>query len=116
MLRLCPVLHRLLPGGNGEVLCARVQVVLHNHLMFAVLPSVQVLLYPPSDGVGCGDMLVSLQYHRLEDDELLQVPRSVPYALKLSPERPDTLSPNFPALRIIAPQCHDSEVMTPRLP
>ena len=71
MIRLCRVLCRLLPAGNGEVLCARAQGVPHEHPIFAVLPSVQLLPYPPLDGVGCGDMLGSLEDHRLEDDEPL---------------------------------------------
>ena len=66
MVSLCPVLRRLLPLGNIEVLCARVQGVLDEHPMLAVLPSAQALLYPPSDGVGCSDMLGFLHYHHLE--------------------------------------------------
>ena len=68
MVCLCLVLFRILPLGEVEVLCALVQDILDAYTMFAVLPSFQTLLYLPLDGVGCGDMLGSLQYHRLEDN------------------------------------------------
>ena len=87
------MLRRLPPTGDGEVLCARAQGVLGEHPMLVVLPSVQALLYPPSDGVGCGDMLGLLQYHRLEDDEPLQVPQSVPHPKQLFPKRPNKKPP-----------------------
>ena len=79
MVFLCPVLRQLLPPGDGEIICARAQGVLDEHPILVILPSVQELLYPPLDGVGCGDMLGSLQYHRLEYEEPLQVPLSVPH-------------------------------------
>ena len=65
VIRLCPVLRGLLPAGYDELLCARAQGVLHDHPMSAVLPIVQPLSYPPSDGVGCSDMSGSLQDHSL---------------------------------------------------
>ena len=51
------------------------------HHVLAVPQRVQALLNPLSDGVGCGDMLVPLQYHCLEDNEPLQVPQSVPHKI-----------------------------------
>ena len=116
MVYLCPVICRLLPLGDGEVLCARAQDVLDKHPIFAVLPSVQALHCPPSDSMGYGDMLVSLQYHLLEDDEPLRVPLSVPHPPHLSPKRLNETSPNFPARRVITPIWHDHEVTPPILP
>ena len=85
MIRLCPVLRRLLPAGDGEVLCACVQGILYKHTIFALLPSVQSLPYLPSDDVGYGDMSGLLQDHILEDDEPLRVPLYVPHPDKLLP-------------------------------
>ena len=112
---MCPVLCQFLPPGNGEVLCARAQGVLDKHPMFAVLPSVQALLYPPSYGVVCSDMTVSLQYHCLEDDEPLQNLLYIPHSLQLSPDRPDETSPDLLNRRVIAPQWHDRKVTPPCL-
>ena len=56
------------------------------------------------------------QDHRLEDDELLQVPPSIPHPLHLLPKRPDELSSDFPTPRVIAPRWHAHEVTLPRLP
>ena len=103
MISLSTVLLRLLPVGNGEVLCAHVQDVFHTHPMTAGLPSFQPISCPPSDGVGCGDILVSFQYHFLEDDEPLLGPLSVLHPAQLSPQRLNNLSPDFPDRRIIAP-------------
>ena len=88
-------LHRLFPPGDGELLNARAQGVLDKHPMLAVPPSVQALLYPPSDGVGCGDMLGLFQYHRLKNDEPLKVPLSVLHPLSSSPSIPTNLIPTF---------------------
>ena len=70
MVRLCLVIRRLLPLDDRQVLCVRAQGVLHEHLIFSVIPSVQALLYQSSDSMECGDMSGSLQYQHLEDDEL----------------------------------------------
>ena len=97
------MLLRLLPVGNDEVLYAHAQGVFHNHPMTAGLRSVQPISCLPSDGVRCGDMLVSLQYHFLEDDEPLLAPLSVLHPAQLSPQRLHELSPDFPDQRVIAP-------------
>ena len=61
------------------------EVLRAKHLEAPCTNSVQPLPYPPSDGVGCGDMSGLLQDHRLEDDEPLQVPLSVLHPAQLSP-------------------------------
>ena len=87
VISLCPVLLRLIPAGDGEVLFACAQGFLHKNPMTTVFPSVQPLFYPPSDGVLCGDMLVLLQDYRLEDNEPLRVLLYFPHPPQLSPQR-----------------------------
>ena len=111
-----PVLHGLLPVGDGEVLFACAQGDLHKHPTTAGLPSVQLVPYPPLDGVGCNYMSGLLQNHCMEDDGLLQVPLSVLHPAQLSPQRLNESCPDFPAWCIISPRWHDREAPPPRLP
>ena len=93
---------RLLPACDGEVLCTHAQGVIHEHPMMAGLPSVQTLSYPPSYGVGCSNMLGSLQDHHLEDDKPLQVRLYVPQPKQLFPQSLNKSSPKIPTWRVIA--------------
>ena len=102
MVRLCPVLHRLLPLGNGEILPTRSQRVLYQHDMISLRLGVQPHSDSLTDGLGCGDMTGSLQDYRLEEDEPLRVSPSVPHPLHLLPQRPNEPSPDSPTWRVIA--------------
>ena len=112
------------PGAPQTPSCGRRLVtvrtsagcVLHEHPVMAGLTSGQPLSYPPSDGMGCGDMSGSFQDHNLEDDEPLRVPLSVLDPSQLSPQCLHEASPNLPAWRVIVPRWRDHEVMPPRLP
>ena len=84
--------------------------------MASGLPSVQSILYPSLDCLGCGDMSGSLKDHRLEDDGLLRVPLYVMHPLQLSHQSLHKASPDLPAWRVIAPRWHDHEVTPPPLP
>ena len=102
----CPVFRRLLPLGDGKLFPTRSQRVFHQNLMLPLLPGVQSLLDTPTDGLGCDDMLVSLQDHRMKEDKPLRVPHSVLYPLKLRPQHPDEPAPDSPTRRVIAPLWH----------
>ena len=116
MVSLGPVLRRLLPLDDGKVLLAWPQCVFDQHRVFALPPGVQPLFDAPTDRLGCGDTMGSLQDHRLKDDEPLRVPPSFPHPLQLLPQRPDKPTPDFTTWRVIAPRWHDRKVMPPRLP
>ena len=103
MVSLGPVLLRLLPSGDSKVLLARSQRVLDQHRVFALPPGVQPLFDAPADRLGYGDMTGSLQDHRLNVDEPLQVPPSLPHPLQILPQRPDEPTPDFTTWRVIAP-------------
>ena len=103
MVSLGPVLHRLLPTGNGKVLLAGPQGVLDQHHVLALPPGVKPFFNVTRDRLGCGDMTGSFQYHRLEDDEPLRVPPSVLHPVQLLPQRPDEPTPDFPTRIVIAP-------------
>ena len=77
MLGLSPVLIGLLFVGSGEVLCERAQGLLYQHPVTPCLPGVKLLLDPTSDCIGCGDIIVSLQYQHLKYNETLRIPQSV---------------------------------------
>ena len=61
-------------------------------------------------------MLSLLQYHRLEDNEPLQVPPSVLYPTQFIVQRPNKPSPDLPAWRVLSARSHNREVTPPPLP
>ena len=68
MVRLSPVLRRLLPPGNIEIFPLRLQRFLYQHRMLPLRPGVHPLSDVPTDGLGCGGMTGSLQDHRLKEN------------------------------------------------
>ena len=116
MVILGVVLRRLLPPGDGMVLIACLQCVFNQHHVFVLPPGVQTLFDAPTDCLGCGDMMGSLQDHCMKDNEPLQVLLSVPYPLQLPPQRLDKPTPDFTTRGVIATQWHDREVTPPCLP
>ena len=116
MVSLGPVLRRLLPPGDSEVLLAGPHGIFNQHRMLAFPPGVQPFFYATSGCLGCGDMTGSLQDHLLEDDEPIRAPPSVRHPVHLLPQRHDKPSTDFPTRRIIAPRWHDREVTPPCLP
>ena len=113
---LCPVLRRILSPGGGQIVIARPEGVPDKHRMLAGLPGLQPFLYPAPDCMGCIDVVGSLHDHRLEDNEPLRVPPTVPHPLHLGAKHPDEPAADLPTRRVIAPRWHDCKVMPPRLP
>ena len=103
MVDLSPVLLVLLSAGGSGVLRAHVQGLLYHHPMAPCLPGVHSLLNPPSDYLGCGYMIGSLQNHRLKDNEPLQVPQYVPHPVQIFHQGHHEASPKLPAWNVIAP-------------
>ena len=83
MVGLSDVLLGILLAVGSEVLHSSPRHLLQKHLVTPVLPHIDYLLDPPSYCVGYGGMLGLFQYHRLEDDKLLQVPLSIPHPMQL---------------------------------
>ena len=94
----------------------RVQSLLHKHPVSPSVPGVEPLIDPPLYCVGCGDTESSLQYHRLEDDEPLQVPPSFQQPAQLSIKSPDKAAPNLPTWSVLVVGRHEHEVTPPPLP
>ena len=103
MVSLGLVFRCLLPPGDSKVLLTHSQRFLNQHRIFALPPGVQPLFDAPADRLGYGDMTGSLQDHRLNVDEPLQVPPSLPHPLQIPPQRPDEPTPDFTTWRVIAP-------------
>ena len=101
VVSLIPVLLILLSAGGGEVLRASAQRLLHKHPMSHGFPGIEPLLNQLPCHVGCGDMLVLLQYHHLEENELLQVPLSVPHPTHIVAQGPNKAAPYNPDRIII---------------
>ena len=116
MVCLCPVLRRLLSPGGGQIVLSRPEGVPDKHRMLANPPGLQPFLYLAPERMGCGDVASSLQDYRLEDDEPLRVPPTVPHPLQLGAEHPDEPAADLPTWRVIAPRWHDRKVTPPRLP
>ena len=113
---LSPVLLRLLTAGGGEVLRTSAQSLLKNNTMSPGPPGVNPLLDPSSYFVGCSGMSGSLQYHRHEEYELLQVPLYVPHPMQLVILCPEEATPNLPTWHVVTAGGHDCKVKPPPLP
>ena len=103
MVCLSHVLLGLLSAGGDEVLCTHAQGLLHQYPMEPCLSGVQPLLSPPTDCLGCSDMRVSFQDHRLKDDEPIRVMLSVPYPAQLLHQSHHKVLPGLPAWRFVEP-------------
>ena len=116
MVGLFPVLLGLLSAGGSELLSTRVQGLLSQHPMTTCLPGVKPLLDTPLDCVGCGDMTILLQYHRLKDNEPLLVTKSVLHPMQIFHQGHHKASPDLPTWRVVVPVRHDRKFMPPTLP
>ena len=110
MVCLSLVLRRLLSPVGGQIFLARPEGVPDKHRVLAGHPGIQPILNPAPERIRCSDVAGSLQDHRLEDDETLQVPPPVPHPLHLGAEHPGEPAADLPTWRIIAPQWHDRKV------
>ena len=84
--------------------------------MSTCFPGVEPLPDPPPYRVGWGDILRSLQDHRLKDDEPLRVPLSVPLPTHLFNQGPEKATPYISTWRVITTVGNDCEVTLSPLP
>ena len=116
VVSIIPVLLRFLPTGGAEVLRTSAQRIIHKHLLSPAFPGVDPLLDPSPYWVVCGDMLVSLKYHCLEDDEHLRIPLSVLHPTQVIVQFHDKATTYLPTRHIVAAGRHDRKVTSTPLP
>ena len=106
MVCLRPVLRRLLSPGGSQIFLARPEGVPDKHRMLVTTPSIQHLLDPAPDRMGCRDLSGLFQDHGLEDNEPLRVPPSVPHLLNLGAEHTSEPAADLPTRHVIATNIH----------